>query len=204
MSKSTFIISEKSYLIRKGLISIIEKIPNTQVIQQFDNEDDMKTLANFESNFIIINPNLLNTNTQNVIKKITNPPAGRARNTQVISLSEKSSVLSKEIEWAEQIYLDDTQNSILKKLNTLIGNRETKNAKSEVPEEITKREIDILKNIALGYSNKEIADKLFISTHTVVTHRKNITRKLGIKTVPGLTIYAILNKIIDINDTRQI
>ena len=204
MSKSTFIISEKSYLIRKGLISIIEKIPNTQVIQQFDNEDDMKTLANFESNFIIINPNLLNTNTQNVIKKITNPPAGRARNTQVISLSEKSSVLSKEIEWAEQIYLDDTQNSILKKLNTLIGNRETKNAKSEVPEEISKREIDILKNIALGYSNKEIGDKLFISTHTVVTHRKNITRKLGIKTVPGLTIYAILNKIIDINDTRQI
>lgn len=196
MYKATFIIIEKSYLIRKGLISIIEKIPNTQVIQQFDNEDDLKTPANFESDFIIINPNLLNTNTLNIIKKI-------AKNTQVISLSEKSIVLTKELEWTTQIYLDDTQNSILKKLNTLIGNRETKNVKSEVPEEISKREIDILKNIALGYSNKEIADKLFISTHTVVTHRKNITRKLGIKTVPGLTIYAILNKIIDINDTGK-
>jgi DNA-binding NarL/FixJ family response regulator len=210
MSKATFIIIENSYLIRKGLISIIEKIPNTQVIQQFENEDEMKTLVNFESNFIILNPNLLNTTTLNIIKKIANPPAGpalsadrRARKTQVISLSEKSSVLTKEFEWTAQIYLDDTQNSILKKLNTLIGNRETKNVKSEVPEEISKREIDILKNIALGYSNKEIADKLFISTHTVVTHRKNITRKLGIKTVPGLTIYAILNKIIDINDTGK-
>lgn len=196
MYKTTFIIIEKSYLIRKGLISIIEKTPNTQVIQQFDNEDDLKTPANFESDFIIINPNLLNANTLNIIKKI-------AKNTQVISISEKSIVLTKELEWVAQIYLDDTQNSILKKLNTLIGNRETKNVKSEVPEEISKREIDILKNIALGYSNKEIADKLFISTHTVVTHRKNITRKLGIKTVPGLTIYAILNKIIDINNTGK-
>lgn len=196
MYKATFIIIEKSYLIRKGLISIIEKIPNTQVIQQFDNEDDLKTPANFESDFIIINPNLLNANTLNIIKKI-------AKNIQLISLSEKSIVLTKELEWTTQIYLDDTQNSILKKLNTLIGNRETKNVKSEVPEEISKREIDILKNIALGYSNKEIADKLFISTHTVVTHRKNITRKLGIKTVPGLTIYAILNKIIDINNTGK-
>ncbi len=214
MYKATFIIIEKSYLIRKGLISIIEKIPNTQVIQQFDNEDDLKTPANFESDFIIINPNLLNANTLNIIKKITPSPAlsacsadrsagRRARKTQVISISEKSTVLTKEFEWTAQIYLDDTQNSILKKLNTLIGNRETKNVKSEVPEEISKREIDILKNIALGYSNKEIADKLFISTHTVVTHRKNITRKLGIKTVPGLTIYAILNKIIDINDTGK-
>lgn len=210
MYKATFIIIEKSYLIRKGLISIIEKIPNTQVIQQFDNEDDLKTPANFESDFIIINPNLLNANTLNIIKKIANSPSTpalladrRARKTQLISLSEKSIVLTKELEWTTQIYLDDTQNSILKKLNTLIGNRETKNVKSEVPEEISKREIDILKNIALGYSNKEIADKLFISTHTVVTHRKNITRKLGIKTVPGLTIYAILNKIIDINDTGK-
>ncbi len=196
MCKATFIIIEKSYLIRKGLISIIEKIPNTQVIQQFDNEDDLKILVNFESDFIIINPNLLNANTLEIIKKI-------AKNIQLISLSEKSIVLTKELEWTAQIYLEDTQNSILKKLNTLIGNRETKNVKSEVPEEISKREIDILKNIALGYSNKEIADKLFISTHTVVTHRKNITRKLGIKTVPGLTIYAILNKIIDINDTGK-
>ena len=100
------------------------------------------------------------------------------------------------------IYIEESQNNILNKLKTLIGNLATDNSKSEVPDEISKREVDILKNIALGLSNKEIADKLFISTHTVVTHRKNITRKLGIKTVPGLTIYAILNKIININDTE--
>jgi DNA-binding CsgD family transcriptional regulator len=49
----------------------------------------------------------------------------------------------------------------------------------------------------MGYASKDIADKLNISTHTVITHRKNITEKLGIKSIPGLTVYAILNKIID-------
>ena len=193
MPISTFIICEKSYLIRKGLISIIEKIPETQIVQQFDSEDDMKNLGNFESDFIILNPNLLNAKTQNTLQKI-------AKVVQIISLSEKSELT--EINWAQFINIDDSQNTILTKLKTLIGNRETHNPKSEVPDEISKREVDILKNIALGLSNKEIGDKLFISTHTVVTHRKNITRKLGIKTVPGLTIYAILNKIININDTE--
>ncbi len=202
MSKSTFIICEKSYLIRKGLISIIEKIPDTQIIQQFDSEDEMKNLSNFESDFIILNPNLLNTKTQHILQKISNQADGETRNTQIISLSQKLKLTT--LNYAEYINIDDSQNIILAKLKTLIGNRETSKPKSEATEEISKREVDILKNIALGLSNREIADKLFLSTHTVVTHRKNITRKLGIKTVPGLTIYAILNKIININDTEQI
>ena len=202
MSKSTFIICEKSYLIRKGLISIIEKIPDTKIVQQFDNEDEMKNLSNFESDFIVLNPNLLNSEIQSLIQEIASPSADRILNTQIISLSENTKLT--DTNWVEYININDSQNIILTKLKTLIGNRESNNSKSETPEEISKREVDILKNIALGLSNREIADKLFISTHTVVTHRKNITRKLGIKTVPGLTIYAILNKIININDTEQI
>jgi DNA-binding CsgD family transcriptional regulator len=64
-------------------------------------------------------------------------------------------------------------------------------------EELTLREKDVLKLVALGHSNKEMADKLFISIHTVISHRKNITEKLGIKSISGLTVYAILNKLID-------
>ena len=54
------------------------------------------------------------------------------------------------------------------------------------------REIEVLSLVARGFINKEIADKLNISLATVITHRKNITEKLGIKSVSGLTIYAVM------------
>ena len=61
---------------------------------------------------------------------------------------------------------------------------------------LSSREINVLREVVYGYTNKEIADHLHISLNTVLTHRKNITAKLGIKTVPGLTFYAIMNGVI--------
>ena len=66
-------------------------------------------------------------------------------------------------------------------------------------EVLSEREKEILVSVARGLLNKEIADQYSISIHTVITHRKNITRKTGIKTVAGLTVYALLNNLIDIN-----
>ena len=66
-------------------------------------------------------------------------------------------------------------------------------------EELSEREKEILVSVAKGMLNKEIADQYNISIHTVISHRKNITRKTGIKTVAGLTVYALLNGLIDIN-----
>ncbi len=68
--------------------------------------------------------------------------------------------------------------------------------------ELSEREKEILKYVAMGYTNKEIADKLFLSVHTVMTHRKNITAKLGIKTISGLTLYAILNGLVSLSDVE--
>lgn len=59
--------------------------------------------------------------------------------------------------------------------------------------DLSTREIEVLVLITKGFINKEIAEKLNISLTTVITHRKNITEKLGIKSVPGLTIYAVMN-----------
>lgn len=64
---------------------------------------------------------------------------------------------------------------------------------------LSERERDVLVQIVNGLSNKEIADVLCISTHTVITHRKNITRKLNIHSTAGLTIYAIVNKLVNLD-----
>ena len=64
---------------------------------------------------------------------------------------------------------------------------------------LSDREIEVLSLIAQGYLNKEIADQLNIGLTTVITHRKNITEKLGMKSVSALTIYAIMHGYVDIN-----
>lgn len=70
----------------------------------------------------------------------------------------------------------------------------------EGEENLTKREIEVLTGLVNGMLNKEIADALNISIHTVVRHRKNIAMKTGIRSQSGLTIYAISKKIISIED----
>jgi DNA-binding CsgD family transcriptional regulator len=65
---------------------------------------------------------------------------------------------------------------------------------------LSRREAEVLRMVATGYSNKEISSKLFVSIHTVISHRKNLTEKLGIKTISGLSLYAFLNGMISYDD----
>lgn len=69
-------------------------------------------------------------------------------------------------------------------------------------ESLSVREKEIIVCIAKGLSNKEIADTLNLSVHTVTTHRRNISSKLQIHSPAGLTIYAIVNKLIDLHDIQ--
>ncbi|HXK76594.1 MAG TPA: helix-turn-helix transcriptional regulator [Bacteroidaceae bacterium] len=62
--------------------------------------------------------------------------------------------------------------------------------------DLSQREIEVLQLVVHGLINKEIADKLCISLTTVISHRKNITNKLGIKSVAGLTVYAVMNGLV--------
>ena len=73
----------------------------------------------------------------------------------------------------------------------------------ETPNSLSDRECEIVRCVVRGLSNKQIAEKLFISFNTVLTHRKNIARKLNIHSIAGLTIYAIVNKIVDIKDVEM-
>ena len=83
-------------------------------------------------------------------------------------------------------------------LSSLSENHPLQTPKQEI-EALSERERDVLIQVVKGLSNKEIADVLCISTHTVITHRKNITRKLNIHSTAGLTIYAIVNKLVNID-----
>ena len=79
------------------------------------------------------------------------------------------------------------------------GSYGRRKAAEEEREALSEREKEILVGVAKGLLNKEIADLYNISVYTVISHRKNITRKTGIKSVAGLTVYALLNGLIDLN-----
>ena len=70
------------------------------------------------------------------------------------------------------------------------------------PDALSDREKDVIISLVQGMSNKEIADHLCISINTVITHRRNIARKLQIHSPAGLTIYAIVNGLVDISSVK--
>ena len=89
---------------------------------------------------------------------------------------------------------DDPVTVVRKLRESLAVHEETPDSEGH---DLSQREKEILVCVAKGMLNKEIADHCNLSIHTVITHRKNITRKTGIKTVAGLTVYALLNNLID-------
>lgn len=90
--------------------------------------------------------------------------------------------------------LDDIQETLEKMLSLNSGDSDQ--------EALTQREKEVICCIVRGMTNKEIADKLFLSIHTVITHRRNIARKLQIHSAAGLTIYAIVNKLVDVSEVK--
>lgn len=76
------------------------------------------------------------------------------------------------------------------------------NQKPDSDSMLSDREKDVIVSLVQGMTNKEIADHLNISTNTVLTHRRNIARKLQIHSPAGLTIYAIVNNLVDISTVK--
>lgn len=75
---------------------------------------------------------------------------------------------------------------------------------SDKGENLTDREKEVLACVVKGMTNKEIAGSLFLSTHTVISHRRNIARKLEIHSTAGLTIYAIVNKLVTLEEIKSV
>ena len=76
-------------------------------------------------------------------------------------------------------------------------------ARDEKPEPLSAREREIIVCVVKGMTNKQIAEALCISAHTVITHRRNIAAKLQIHSAAGLTIYAIVNKLVELSEIKD-
>ncbi len=178
-------------LIRLGLRQLLKEIlPGDSILFLPSLHECLN--GQFNPSFLIIESGMLPKPEPYSLERI------RSKNKRIHILLIESSPISENIKTYIDtiVFVNETEDSVLNKLKAFFAKGENQ-VKPSQTDTLSEREKEIVELVALGKTNKEISDKLFISPHTVITHRKNITAKLGIKTIAGLTVYAILNGIID-------
>lgn len=197
-SENKIIIVDPSPILLRGLTSFIEEYSQLSVVSQLDNADRLEEkIISYNPKILIINP--LSLHYKDTAVKI------QSSFPDLIVIALVSSYIEKEMlmKFDEVIEMNDTKQKIANKIFNILKTKTFESSQNESIE-LTNRERDVLVALVKGFTNKEISEKLFISIHTVITHRKNIIKKTGIKSVSGLTVYALINNIIDeieINDS---
>lgn len=189
--RNRVIICEASEIIANGLAEMIDSMAQFDVVARIDDPEHInEKITTTDANLLIINPSLLGFQNKEFLTQL-----GK-EHPSIIVIALVTSCLNHTTlsPYNGIIEINDTRSKIISKMNEF-AQSETSKKPDDV--ELSKREIDVLVAVAKGMMNKEIADLMNISIHTVISHRKNITRKTGIKSVSGLTVYALLNNLID-------
>ena len=194
--RNRVIICEASEIIANGLAEMVDSMAQFDVVARIDNPEHLsERITATDANLLVINPLLLGFNNKEFLAQLGKEHPNLIIIALVTSCLEHT-VLTP---YHGVIEINDTRSKIIGKMNEFA---QSENAKKADDVELSKREIDVLVAVAKGMMNKEIADMMNISIHTVISHRKNITRKTGIKSVSGLTVYALLNNLIDENNFK--
>lgn len=193
MKKSKFnvVIIEPSDIIVRGLSSLLAEAEQFCVIDsfsdvtKFQNHNSMKQVTDI----VIINPALVSYGKRGVIRTLF-------PEVRIVALL--YSYVDRETlgQFDESIEVYDKPSKIIHKLDQIASSDDIAKSNTEVGD-LSDREKEILVAVAKGMMNKEIADLYNISIHTVMAHRKNISRKTGIKSVSGFVVYALLNNYIE-------
>jgi DNA-binding CsgD family transcriptional regulator len=170
-------------LLGVGLKTILTEFFSPEAVIVFpDFEEYIKNVLENQYDLIFLPPNLYVTYNEHFLG--LNNKLIILKENELNALQLQTALASLEITLPQSEIVGQLEKIFFSKNNHLV---------TEIQDDLSAREKEVLKLVALGKLNKNIADQLCISLHTVISHRKNIIRKLGIKTVSGLTVYALLN-----------
>ena len=196
----SFILVIDSYLVRKGVVALLNRIHGVRVLKEYGaKESFVPFLESRPVDYIII--------AQHEFQRWSNLFISKPELLEKIILLEgahKEGVMQEDStsEVQASINLMEDRESLIAKIRHLIEHRD--NDPESHSMELSPRETTIVRLVSMGLTNREIAEKLFLSAHTVMSHRKNINSKLGIKSISGLTIYAIINNIITLEEVSSL
>ena len=192
MKTIKILLAEPSDVIAVGFQELLGADSPFVVCGRCSSADTLKeAVVRHRPALLLVNPSLLGAAAASVLSSLTDV------NPDIVFVALVYQYFSAPMlrPYAAVVDICDTKMQIESKLKQVLKEQEL--AESEGSNELTQREKDVLVLVAKGLMNKEIADKLNLSVHTVITHRKNITHKTDIKSVAGLTVYALLNNLID-------
>ena len=193
-------IAETSVIIRGGLTAALKRLPNVKVqpIELLSVEALSDCLRKQYPEMLIVNPTFGDYFDVNKFREET---AGKKiRLIALVTSFVDASLLTK---YDESISIFDDLDILSKKIHGLL-NLASEEEELDNQETLSQREKEIVVCVVKGMTNKEIAENLFLSIHTVITHRRNISKKLQIHSAAGLTIYAIVNKLVTLNDVKDL
>ena len=192
---NNIVLIENAFLLRAGMESLVQEIPGMLITEVFDGSEKnlFEKIKNKKPDALIINPNALVNNFLSLMTKLQNEKEIKLIGLLSDDCSEKVSS-----RFSLKLSLTDSKHNLSHQLRKICGTGRSVERNEKGP--LSNREIIVLKEVVKGLTNQEIADKLFLSIHTIMTHRKNITKKLGIKTVSGLMVYALMNNIVEIGE----
>ncbi len=197
-NRKTVALIVPSDIVARGLESILSECGEFQVLENLVDcsRASAAKLRNLAPDIIIIDPSVFDFQS----RRDGRLTIAELCDASVVAL--EGSGVAEDIlkQYDGSVSLFDDSAAVIRKILSATDSRQTDTASDG--DELSAREKEILVCVAQGMLNKEIADKFSLSIYTVITHRKNITRKTGIKTVAGLTVYAILNNLIDINSVQ--
>lgn len=220
MKTTKILIVDDHEVVRDGLRNILTSLDNISIAGEAGNgEDAVKMYSSLKPDLVIMDismPGMNGIEATRVIKE-KDPDArililtmhdNQEYLNQIIRSGAKGFILKntdqeelldavKTVASGDNFFSKDISKLIIDNYIRTAKETEKNDGYKEVP--LTKREIEILKLIASGYSNQEIANILYISYNTVDTHRKNIMHKLSIKNTAGLVRYAIEKGLISLN-----
>ena len=183
--KKRLLIVEPSEVILEGLKSILDGQIRFRVLEPEVNADHLEErILATRPDIVLINPTLVDK-------------PSRLRDGQPLALVALVYQYVEREQLKQYDAVVDIRDSRAVVIETLAQALPGEDTPAKNNYELTKRETAVLVQLAQGKTNKEIADALNVSVHTVISHRKNITHKTGIKSVAGLTVYAMLNSLID-------
>ncbi len=196
----TVVLSGSSFLIKAGLEAFLTEFSRVSVIASFDGTEPElgRKIKKLKPDIVIVDPDNQNQELKPMLQLLRNEPA-----LKLIAITNKSLPDELKGKFHDIISYDTDKMALTKVINKILLEKGHATINRATDRKLSERELDILRHVAYGLTNHEIADKLFLSVHTVTTHRKNITGKLGIKTVSGLTVYALMNKLVKPSDVEH-